>query len=99
MSPPAGLGGVAAAKALNPDPKPEVPAFANGEGPAAATNPVAAGFSDSVVEGFFSKTDCAEAPREPKGDCADPAKEANFDEAKAELEVTWGVLESSALVA
>lgn len=92
VSPPPGLG-AAAANPLNPDPRVpkaevlEVAAAANGEGPAAAANPVVAGFSDSVVE-VLLKTDDVDAPREPKGDCVEDANAPKVDEANAEAEVT-----------
>ena len=67
---------------------PEGAVEANGEGPAAAAKPVL-GFSDAFVSGDdFFKTDVVELPREPKGDCSEPAKAARLDEANAEFEVT-----------
>lgn len=84
----------------NPEPaaaNPEGAVVANGEGPAAAANPVL-GFSGSVV-GDFLKTDVVELPMEPKGDCSEPAKAAMLDDAKAELEVTLDFFEASSSLA
>lgn len=72
-------------KAENPDPRDAKPP----EGLAAAAKPVAAGFSvsagvDSVED---LKTDGVDAPRDPNGDCSEPAKADRLDEAKAEEDV------------
>lgn len=56
---------------------------------AAAAKPVAAGFPvsagvDSVED---LKTDGVDAPRDPNGDCSEPAKADRLDEAKADEDV------------
>ena len=84
----------------NPEPavaNPEGAVVANGEGPAAAANPVL-GFSGSVV-GDFLKMEVVELPMAPKGEVSEPAKAAMLDEAKAELEVTLDLFESSSSLA
>lgn len=89
----------AAAKPPKPDPSapnPEAPAEAKGEGPSAAANPVAAGFSPVVSAGFL-KTDVVEEPMAPKGDCSEPAKAARLEDANAEEVVTFFLEGSSSL--
>lgn len=71
--------------AENPDPRAAKPP----DGLAAAAKPVATGFSvsagvDSVED---LKTDGVDVPRDPKGDCSEPAKADRLDEAKADEDV------------
>lgn len=77
----------------NPDPRAEKP-----EEPAAAANPVAAGFPASVVSGDL-KTDVVELPNEPKGDFSEPEKAARLDEAKADEDVVAAGFVSSSFFA
>lgn len=64
--------------------------LANGDAPAAAANPLAAGFSDDD-ESAALKTEgvLAELPNEPNGDCSDFANDANPDAANEDGDVTF----------
>lgn len=87
--------GKALLKLEKPDPpNPEVAAAAKGEGPDAAAKPVEAGFPGCDAEADL-KTDVVELPREPKGDCSEPANAAKLDEAKAEADVLGAFLGDS----
>jgi hypothetical protein len=52
---------------------------------AAEANPVAAGLSEPAGTDSVDdlKTDGVDAPREPKGDCSEPANAAKLEEANA----------------
>jgi hypothetical protein len=79
-----------------PEPRlanPEAAVLANGDAPAAAANPLAAGFSDGV-ESAALKMEGVLLPNVPKGDCSDLANDASPDAANEDEDVTFFVASS-----